>query len=491
MNTKTMTAIALIGTLSLIGCVSVDSLRQQVNSSDKNEVASAEMKIMSIIQHRNNFIDPKEYIALLKNNDLRLQLVTDQRYYADRVIVDAAVEGLSFSNEADAVGFIERNIKVERRDYSVLEMFKTALNKVSSEESLLRLYSLTSKNKDKFHYLIGKKLARITNNEKILCEIVEGGWYNAEDRSLAMSRITNEKILVHYYKKEMLQDVILTKISEAKIKQIIEQEKIDKALKNDITELEDDKMYFAAFKKAIKNVNDGKKQSLFDRACRMKDESLLIEFLTTYPDQAKDVATNRHYVKNSQLAELILDNLKGLSLKGSEWESTPGLDAVVYHAAKALDPTARAKYLKIADVNLAVAKRDADLLVFERYYIGMPVIDYVMRAFEEKHGWTKRDGAVVLCLDQYADMNTKISLDDWKNEWKIKYLVFPSKERSKIFKTKGTMDGFVEFLKKYVDKSATIKDITIEDGWWIYLDDPHGLKIALNDNNGALNIYRQ
>lgn len=147
MNTKTMTAIALIGTLSLIGCVSVDSLRQQVNSSDKNEVASAEMKIMSIIQHRNNFIDPKEYIALLKNNDLRLQLVTDQRYYADRVIVDAAVEGLSFSNEADAVGFIERNIKVERRDYSVLEMFKTALNKVSSEESLLRLYSLTSKNK--------------------------------------------------------------------------------------------------------------------------------------------------------------------------------------------------------------------------------------------------------------------------------------------------------------------------------------------------------
>lgn len=53
------------------------------------------------------------------------------------------------------------------------------------------------------------------------------------------------------------------------------------------------------------------------------------------------------------------------------------------------------------------------------------------------------------------------------------------------------MDGFVEFLKKYVDKSATIKDITIEDGWWIYLDDPHGLKIALNDNNGALNIYRQ
>ena len=103
----------------------------------------------------------------------------------------------------------------------------------------------------------------------------------------------------------------------------------------------------------------------------------------------------------------------------------------------------------------------------------------------------KEAGAVVDRLDHYADMKTEISLDDWKKEWKIKYLVFTSKERSKIFKTKGTMDGFVEFLKKYVDKSATINDITVEGGWWIYLDDPHELKVSLNDNNGALNIYRQ
>lgn len=262
---------------------------------------------------------------------------------------------------------------------------------------------------------------------------------------------------------------------------------------SDISTIKDDAQFFDAFKGAINNADSAKKKSLFERACQMKNADLLVEFLTAHPDQAKGVAVNHYYnLKNSKLAELILDNLTGLSLEGSSgWVSVPGLDEVVFHAVKALDANARAKYLKIADENLAAAKQDEDLLVVERYYVGMPVIDYVVRSFEEKHNWTKEAGAVVDCLDHYADMKTKISLDDWKKEWKIKSLVFTSKERSKIFKTKGTMEGFVEFLKKYVDKSATVKDITVEDGWWIYLDDPHELKISLNDNNGALNIYRQ
>lgn len=261
----------------------------------------------------------------------------------------------------------------------------------------------------------------------------------------------------------------------------------------DISNIEDDAQFFAAFKGAINNADSEKKKSLFERACQMRNEDLLVEFLTAHPDQAKGVAVNHYYnLKNSKLAELILDNLTGLSLEGSSgWVSVPGLDKVVFHAVKALDANARVKYLKIADENLAAAKQDEDLLVVERYYVGMPVIDYVVRSFEEKHGWTKKAGAVVDCLDGYADMETEISLDNWKKEWKIKYLVFTSKERSKIFKTKGTMDGFVAFLKKYVDKSATINDITVEGGWWIYLDDPHELKVSLNDNNGALNIYRQ
>lgn len=262
---------------------------------------------------------------------------------------------------------------------------------------------------------------------------------------------------------------------------------------SDITKIDDDAQYYAAFKGEIGSANDTRKKSLFERACQMKDENLLVEFLTAYPDQAKGVAINRYYhLKSSKLAELILDNLKGLSLEGSiGWETIPGLDDVLFHAAKALDATARAKYLKIADDNLAAAKQDEDLLVVERYYVGMPVIDYVMRAFQEKHGWTKEAGAVVDRLDEYADMKTEISLDAWKKEWKINYLVFTSKERSKIFKTKGAMEGFLDFIKKYVDESAKMADITIQGGWWIYLDDPHELKLSLNDQNGALNIYRQ
>lgn len=260
---------------------------------------------------------------------------------------------------------------------------------------------------------------------------------------------------------------------------------------SDITKIKDDAQYYAAFKDAILTADDAKKKSLFKRACEMNDENIVIEFLTAYPDQTSAVADKWYSkicfdhleIKNSKFAELLIENMKGLALCR--------LDVVMFHAAKKLDATTRAKYLKIADDNLAAAKQDEDLLVVERYYVGMPVIDYVMRSLEEKHGWTKDADKAVDKLNGYADMDTEISLDDWKKEWKIKYLVFTSKERSKIFKTKGTMDGFVEFLKKYVDKSATMKDITVEGGWWIYLDDPHELKMSLNDNNGALNIYRQ
>lgn len=265
-----------------------------------------------------------------------------------------------------------------------------------------------------------------------------------------------------------------------------------------VCDIKDDSRFLAVFKDVAKYADASEKEGcLIPRALKMKDAKLLAEFFALCPDQLEqlvDKKKNPSKIKMSpQLAEVILDNLKGLPLKGDfsfAWGSTYGLTDWVFEAAKALDAAARAKYIKIADDNLAAAKQDEDILVVERYYVGMPVIDFVMRAFEEKHAWIKWKDPVDYLVG-YADLKTEVALDKWKQEWKIKTLVFPSKERAKIFKVKGTLEGFVDFLKKYVDKAATVNDVTIENDWWIYLDDPHGLKISLKDTNGALNIYRQ
>lgn len=193
-------------------------------------------------------------------------------------------------------------------------------------------------------------------------------------------------------------------------------------------------------------------------------------------------------MQNSELAEVLIDNLNDPSLNGQTgWVSIPGIDKMLFHLAKALDAAARAKYLAQATKNREKAAKD-DVLVLEKFYIGMPAIDYVMISFEDKLSWTKELGAVIDWLDYRADMESSIEGKDWRTEWKIIDLSFDSKSRYKYFKIKGTADGLLEFAKKYCDKTAMIKDITINGKWWQYTDDEHGLKVFLNDESGYLNI---
>jgi len=250
-----------------------------------------------------------------------------------------------------------------------------------------------------------------------------------------------------------------------------------------IATISDDKEFFDAFKKTEK-----KDESLFSRATRMKDEKLLAEFVRMYPKYAKELAQEWYYEgKDSEFAEVLIDNLQDPSLKGSiGWVSIPGIDKMLFNLAKTLDAKARAKYLARAEENRK--KLDNDVLVLEKFYIGMPVIDYVMISLEDKQEWAKQPGAVIDWLDYRADMKTDISGQDWRTAWKIKDLSFDPKSRHKYFKVKGTREGLLEFAKKYCDKSATYKDITIDGNWWQYNDDEHGLKVFLNDNSGYLNI---
>ena len=215
-----------------------------------------------------------------------------------------------------------------------------------------------------------------------------------------------------------------------------------------MVEISDDKEFFAALKKTDKTTN----AAVLNRAMGMEDEKLLAEFVRMYPNKAKELAEGKYYhLKTSELAEALIDNIQDPSLEGTfGMVSTPGIDKMAFHLVRHLDATARTKYLARAKENREKAAKDG-VLVLDKFYIGMPVIDYVVISFEDNHPWTKEAGAVIDWLDYRADMKTDISGKDWRTAWKIKDLAFEGKCRYKYFKVKGTVDGLFEFVKKYVD----------------------------------------
>ena len=254
-----------------------------------------------------------------------------------------------------------------------------------------------------------------------------------------------------------------------------------------IAAISDDREFFEALKKGGKTED----KAVLERARKMKDEGLLVEFINMYPNQARKLSLEKHLkIKSSKLAEVLLDHVNGLKLGTSYegWDQILGLNYVLYDLASRLDDTTRAKYLARAKENREKAAKDG-VLVLDKFYIGMPVIDYVMISFEDKHPWTKEAGAVIDWLNYRADMKTDITGKDWRTAWKIEDLSFEAKPRFKYFKVKGTLDGLLDFVHKYVNKSATIKDITLKNGWWVFTDEEHELKVSINENSGILNIY--
>ena len=220
------------------------------------------------------------------------------------------------------------------------------------------------------------------------------------------------------------------------------------------------------------------------------DEKLLVEFVGLYPSQANFVALSyASKVKTSELAEILINNINNLSIDSyyEGWNQILGLNYILFDLAKKLDAKARSKYITKAMANREKAVKEG-IFVIEKFYIGMPVIDYVMISIEDKHPWVKDKGAVIDWLNYRADMNADIKGKDWRTEWKINDLMFQAVPRYKYFAVKGTLEGLLAFTRKYLDKSAKIQDITLNNGWWLFTDEKNGLKVFLNEESGNLNI---
>ncbi len=266
-------------------------------------------------------------------------------------------------------------------------------------------------------------------------------------------------------------------------------EKEAKANSVNIAKIADDR----EFVEALKKVGKIEGWNVLKRALEVKDQKLLLEYIGLYPNQANELAGVSDidfHITDPGLAEALIDNVQNPQVQDSGLWIKFAYDHFL-PCAMLLDDKARAKHLDRVKENREKAAKEG-VLIFDRFYIGMPVIDYVMLSREDNQSWTKIENPYAETAKNWlcnrADMKTNIKGKDWKTAWKIGDLSFDPKSRYKYFKIKGTADGLLEFARKYCDKSATRKDITINNNWWQFTDEEHEIKVFLNDESGFLNI---
>lgn len=199
-------------------------------------------------------------------------------------------------------------------------------------------------------------------------------------------------------------------------------------------------------------------------------------------------------VTDSETAEYLLRHAKFNKLKKySYWQSFVGsrevsvkeqLAKIVWHLVNQLDKNARERMLEESVVHLSSAKKDH--VVFEKFYIGMPLLDYLLITVSDGlTWWGDRD----YCAGNICSYSI-LREGDWRSSWTVSHFVFDQKERCRIFKTEGDLKGILAFVQKYCKRDADVRDLQLgTDLWWTFTDDAHKLKVSVHSKNGALNIY--
>ena len=208
-------------------------------------------------------------------------------------------------------------------------------------------------------------------------------------------------------------------------------------------------------------------------------------------------------VANPELADYLFDKLTFSSLKEFETKSGErvclggcadcgGTIPISYQATeilcnivKQLSATKKRNLLEIAEANIARAKTHT--IVFEKFYIGMPLVDYIVLSDYLKMKWLNiKDYRV----GNPISLSKRVGNDsDLKKSITIGSFEFEEKERYKIFKTEGDIKGIMAFVQKYCKKDADVRDIQYDtDLWWRFTDNAHELKVFVHCRNGALKI---
>lgn len=513
-----MIAGACLCAAAIVGCVSIEDTRAQLKSNDPAQVKQAEENILKVVTYQALTSDrPEKYVEIVESNELLGKIISCSQ---DPKTVAAAINKLDPSKPGTPnellLGMMEKlehyderlKIMSKKLDFSqhglMLELYfnrNDLLWKIDvpvdsvcanlNEDDAVKILKGTKNIHDDLRDAIGLRLVEMTQNAAILYDMYNGKLgcaYHGKVMKMALQKlianadkISDKSIVIKLLKSDDVKE-------EGQRKKLISSLPAEDAEIYTLNECKDDKTFYEAFKKAGEQV----KAKVLGRALKMKDEALLVDLIRMNPNYADKVvdSVGSWNVKTSELAMLLLDNVKNVTMSSCYNTNVRDVEHFVVDLVSKLDAKARAKYLKVAKENLEDAKKD-NIIFGDKFYVNMPAIDYAIISFEENLEWPKNpldEENAAQYLWRCADMKTDISGKDWRKEWKINVLLFGAKDRQKCFNVKGTLEGLIDFVRKYIDKSATIRDITINGGDWQFSDDKHGLAIFLNDKSGMLQI---
>jgi hypothetical protein len=216
--------------LSLVGCVSVDSLKTQLNSSDASAVSKGKNKILEIMgrgwyNHETQYgvqrISDKDMISLLRqieDNDFLLEIidVLKNNNGRDKDVFKEACSRVRFADEAKAISFL-RKYKYSKEDYSFpWKEFhiahKSAVEAVSSEQGLQTIYDeFNADTMDDLKFkstgdggmrldlslkdMVNLRVAQKIKNQQTLAKIARQNHYSDKASKIAIERITDDNIL--------------------------------------------------------------------------------------------------------------------------------------------------------------------------------------------------------------------------------------------------------------------------------------------------------
>ena len=219
--------------LSLVGCVSVDSLKTQLNSSEASAVSKGKNTILEIMkshwyngetQYGVQRISDKDMISLLRqieDNDFLLEIidVLKNNNGRDEDVFKEACSCVRFADEAKAISFL-RKYKFSKEDYSFPWAkfhiaHKIAVEVISSEQGLQTIYD--EFNSDTMDYLkfkstgnggmrldpdlkdmVNLRVAQKIKNQQTLAKIARQNHGSDKTNKIALERITDDNILFSF-----------------------------------------------------------------------------------------------------------------------------------------------------------------------------------------------------------------------------------------------------------------------------------------------------
>lgn len=536
MNTKAMVAIALTSAGTLVGCVSVESTRTQLNSGIPSQVKQAEENISSIArlghvpQGMQEFQTGERvaFIGLTKNPKVLVEIL---QYSEIAEVKEAALKQYPYENPAAAKMFVE--VLGEKEDLAKMPEMRKAIDGLD-EESLTSLFN-RHVGCSAVRQMCSMRLAEIGTSPHVLATIMRVNDSCAKDeaKKLALRRLIelgdventlraigemrnpgeifamlNEQQVVALLTSEALENVgneggqrqivepLINKMNDTSCLLKVAAE----AKQGWIGELALKKLDPAKLEEAVEAATPSLRASIL--SCT-RDQKVILAVLKKDPVIRDESLAKK--IASVEVAEYLLEHADFSGLKSrveytygvrmeypDSWQAAVIIEAIVKHIGQE-----KLKGIALQAINRAKEKSNNEIMI-GGFYMGMPALDFFALSRVRKIGpeW----GSSTVAKEK-----------DWRMKYVVDCFEFKAKDRAVVLDCEDSLvlqqiiHQCVKHEKgkaKSFDYVTEIRhDIKIDKSWdgrkyegslWEeYVNTKMDVKIRYNKQDGVLVITRR